>query len=131
MEKYEKGVQWIKELLYETKLTPDRLKITAAKMVNDVAQFKRQGNKIVNDLMEGLIYNKGKKFKELCNTYAFIHIHNRVIANNNYIFYFQRAILVYLTCYGNRNFLIMFWNAYVMKQTRKKLFQKLNLLEKC
>ncbi|XP_003399672.2 uncharacterized protein C05D11.1 [Bombus terrestris] len=58
MEKYEKGVQWIKELLYETKLTPDRLKITAAKMVNDVAQFKRQGNKIVNDLMQGLIYKK-------------------------------------------------------------------------
>ncbi|XP_050485533.1 uncharacterized protein C05D11.1-like [Bombus huntii] len=58
MEKYEKGVQWIKELLYETKLTPDRLKITAAKMVNDVAQFKRQGNKIVNDLMQELIYNK-------------------------------------------------------------------------
>ena len=27
-------------------------------MVNDVAQFKRQGNKIVNDLMQGLIYNK-------------------------------------------------------------------------
>ncbi|KAK1127835.1 hypothetical protein K0M31_003327 [Melipona bicolor] len=58
MEKYEKGVQWIKELLYETKLTPDRLKITAAKIVNDVAQFKRQGNKVVNDLMQGLIYKK-------------------------------------------------------------------------
>lgn len=58
IEKYEKGVQWIKELLYETKLTPDRLKITAAKMVNDVAQVKRQGNKVVNDLMKGLIYNK-------------------------------------------------------------------------
>lgn len=111
MEKYEKGVQWIKELLYETKLTPDRLKITAAKMVNDVAQFKRQGNKIVNDLMQGLIYNKGKKFKELRNTYACIHIHNRVIVNNNYIFHFQIAILIYPTCYGNRNFLIMFWNA--------------------
>lgn len=111
MEKYEKGVQWIKELLYETKLTPDRLKITAAKMVNDVAQYKRQGNKIVTDLMQGLIYNKGKKFKELCNTYACIHIHNRVIVNNNYIFHFQIAIIIYLTCYGNRNFLIMFWNA--------------------
>ncbi|KAF3427311.1 hypothetical protein E2986_02562 [Frieseomelitta varia] len=58
MEKYEKGVQWIKELLYETKLTPDRLKITATKIVNDVAQFKRQGNKVVNDLMQGLIYKK-------------------------------------------------------------------------
>ncbi|XP_076754478.1 uncharacterized protein C05D11.1 [Xylocopa sonorina] len=58
IEKYENGVQWIKELLYETKLTPDRLKITAAKMVNDVAQVKRNGNKVVHDLMKGLIYNK-------------------------------------------------------------------------
>ncbi|XP_054014823.1 uncharacterized protein C05D11.1-like isoform X1 [Hylaeus anthracinus] len=58
IEKYEKGVQWIKELLYETELTPDRLKIVAAKTINDVAQFKRKGYKIVNDLMKGLIYNK-------------------------------------------------------------------------
>lgn len=60
MEKYEKGVQWIKELLYETELTPDRLKIIAAKMVNDVAQVKRRGNKVVGDLMKGLLYKKGK-----------------------------------------------------------------------
>ncbi|KOC67604.1 Uncharacterized protein C05D11.1 [Habropoda laboriosa] len=58
IEKYEKGVQWIKELLYETKLTPDRLKITAAKMVNDVAQVKRRGYKVVINLMQGLLYNK-------------------------------------------------------------------------
>ncbi|XP_043257873.1 uncharacterized protein C05D11.1-like [Colletes gigas] len=58
MEKYEKGVQWIKELLYETELTPDRLKIIAAKMVNNVGQFKRKGNKIVSDLMKGLMYNE-------------------------------------------------------------------------
>lgn len=30
-------------------------------MINDVAQVKRQGNKVVNDLMKGLIYIKGKK----------------------------------------------------------------------
>ena len=70
MEKYEKGVQWIKELLYETKLTPDRLKITATKIVNDVAQFKRQGNKVVNDLMQGLMYKKGKQIYKLR-----IHMH--------------------------------------------------------
>ncbi|CAK9798548.1 Uncharacterized protein C05D11.1 [Anthophora plagiata] len=56
IEKYEKGVQWIKELLYETQLTPDRLKITAAKMVNDVAQVKRIGHKVVKDLMYDLMY---------------------------------------------------------------------------
>ncbi|XP_076165963.1 uncharacterized protein C05D11.1 isoform X2 [Ptiloglossa arizonensis] len=58
IEKYEKGVQWIKELLYETELTLDRLKIIAAKMINDIAQVKRKGNKIVNDLMKGLMYKK-------------------------------------------------------------------------
>ncbi|XP_017886890.1 uncharacterized protein C05D11.1-like [Ceratina calcarata] len=58
IEKYDNGVQWIKELLYESKLTPDRLKIIAAKMVNDVAQAKRRGNGVVIELMKGLLYNK-------------------------------------------------------------------------
>ncbi|XP_015601715.1 uncharacterized protein C05D11.1 [Cephus cinctus] len=56
--KYPKGVQWIKELLYETELTPERLKIIAAKMINDVAQAKRNENKVTGDLMKDLIYNK-------------------------------------------------------------------------
>ncbi|XP_011145031.2 uncharacterized protein C05D11.1 [Harpegnathos saltator] len=58
LEKYEKGVQWIKELLYDTELTVDRLKIIATKMVNDVAQQKRNGSKIAGHLMKGLLYNK-------------------------------------------------------------------------
>lgn len=60
MDKYEKGVQWLKELLYDTELTVDRLKIISAKMVNDVAQVKRNGSKVANDLINGLMYNKGK-----------------------------------------------------------------------
>ncbi|XP_046735682.1 uncharacterized protein C05D11.1-like [Diprion similis] len=56
--KYEKGIQWIRELLYETELTPERLRIIAAKIVNEVAQVKRKGNKVVGDLMKGLIYSK-------------------------------------------------------------------------
>lgn len=58
IEKYEKGVQWIRELLYDTELTSDRLKIIAAKMINDVAQAKRKESKVVGDLMKGLLYNK-------------------------------------------------------------------------
>lgn len=63
--KYSKGIQWIRELLYETELTPERLKIIGAKMINDVAQVKRKGNKVVGDLMKGLIYNKGEKLSRL------------------------------------------------------------------
>lgn len=57
-DKYEKGIKWIRELLYQTKLTPERLRIIAAKIVNDVAQVKRKGNTIVRDLMKGLLYSK-------------------------------------------------------------------------
>uniref|UniRef100_A0A1B6DB00 Peptidase M16C associated domain-containing protein n=1 Tax=Clastoptera arizonana TaxID=38151 RepID=A0A1B6DB00_9HEMI len=57
-EKYEKGIIWIKDLLYHTKLTVERLKIIASKIVNDVAQVKRKGNSAVRDLMKGLLYNQ-------------------------------------------------------------------------
>ncbi|KAK2579672.1 hypothetical protein KPH14_011595 [Odynerus spinipes] len=60
--KYQKGVQWIKELLYETELISDRLKIIATKMINDVAQVKRQGSRIVKDLMKSLTYNKDSNY---------------------------------------------------------------------
>ncbi|XP_046677319.1 uncharacterized protein C05D11.1-like [Homalodisca vitripennis] len=54
--KYERGIVWIRELLYQTKLTVERLKIIATKIVNDVAQVKRKGNTMVRDLMKGVIY---------------------------------------------------------------------------
>lgn len=46
--------------MYDTELTVDRLKVIATKIINDVAQAKRRGNKIARDLMNGLLYNKGK-----------------------------------------------------------------------
>lgn len=58
MSKYNKGIQWIKELLYDTKFTVDRLKIICLKMINEITQLKKQGNGIVKSLIKGLIYNK-------------------------------------------------------------------------
>ncbi|KAK0087176.1 hypothetical protein PV325_001628 [Microctonus aethiopoides] len=56
--KYNKGVQWIKELLFHTKFTCERIKIIAAKLVNEITQCKKNGYKITGDLMKGMIYNK-------------------------------------------------------------------------
>lgn len=56
--KFNKGIQWIRDLLYETKFTPDRIQIVANKIVNDVSQAKRQGNKITRDIVKGLLFNK-------------------------------------------------------------------------
>ena len=57
--KYEIGVGWIAELLHKTEFTPERVKVCASKMVNDVAQAKREGNSIVRDLMKAMYYDKG------------------------------------------------------------------------
>ncbi|XP_034934378.1 uncharacterized protein C05D11.1-like [Chelonus insularis] len=56
--KYNKGIQWIKELLYNTKFTPERLKIIAAKLLNEITQYKKAGHKVTGDLMKGMIYDK-------------------------------------------------------------------------
>ncbi|XP_043476736.1 uncharacterized protein C05D11.1-like [Leptopilina heterotoma] len=54
--KYAKGVQWIKELLYDTEFTPERLKVNAAKILNEVSSAKREGNLMTSALLKGLLY---------------------------------------------------------------------------
>ncbi|KXJ72958.1 hypothetical protein RP20_CCG016849 [Aedes albopictus] len=56
--KYETGINWIAELLHKTEFTTDRVKVCASKMVNDVAQAKREGNSIVRDLLKAMYYEK-------------------------------------------------------------------------
>lgn len=58
--KYEDGVYWLRNLLYNTVFTAERLKIIAQKIVNDVAQAKRSGREVVSYIMKGLCYNDGK-----------------------------------------------------------------------
>ncbi|KAI4464378.1 presequence protease [Holotrichia oblita] len=54
--KYEEGVCWLKNLLYNTVFTAERLKIIAQKMINDVCQAKRSGRDVVAYIMKGLSY---------------------------------------------------------------------------
>lgn len=58
--KYERGITWMKELLYNTVFTIERLKVLIAKMINDVAQAKRNGGGVVLYIMKALIYRDGK-----------------------------------------------------------------------
>lgn len=57
-EKYELGVNWIAELLHKTEFVVDRIKVCASKMVNDVAQSRREGHSIVKDLLKAIYYEK-------------------------------------------------------------------------
>lgn len=58
--KYEIGLKWMRELLYKTIFTPERLKVIAMKMNNSVAQFKRHGRKVASYVMKGMCYQQGK-----------------------------------------------------------------------
>ncbi|XP_071452193.1 uncharacterized protein C05D11.1-like [Hetaerina americana] len=60
--KYSRGVEWARDILKATKLTPDRLRTIAAKMVNDVAKARRKGNSVTSALIRGLVYNKYSNF---------------------------------------------------------------------
>uniref|UniRef100_A0A1L8DTH1 Putative zn2+-dependent endopeptidase insulinase superfamily protein n=1 Tax=Nyssomyia neivai TaxID=330878 RepID=A0A1L8DTH1_9DIPT len=57
-QKYTRGIKWIKELLHDTEITVERIRVCVAKMINDVAQAKRKGNSVVHDLLKALFYNR-------------------------------------------------------------------------
>lgn len=57
--KYEKGVEWLHDILYNTIFSLERIKIIAAKMNNAVAQAKRSGRDVVAYAMRGLRFCKG------------------------------------------------------------------------
>lgn len=54
--KYQKGVNWLIDLLKSTEFNVDRIRVCAAKMVNDVAQAKRVGNSVAKDLLKSMYY---------------------------------------------------------------------------
>ncbi|KAK4880203.1 hypothetical protein RN001_008349 [Aquatica leii] len=55
-EKFERGIIWLRELLYQTQFKVERLKIIASKMINEVAHAKRSGSSMVLYLMKALRY---------------------------------------------------------------------------
>lgn len=49
----------MRELLYKTVFTKERIEVIAQKIVNEVAQAKRSGKGVVAYAIEGLRYVKG------------------------------------------------------------------------
>jgi len=56
-EKYEKGVRWAKDVLHNLKFSAERLKAVANKMIKDVANYKRNGRRVVCSLLNEILYN--------------------------------------------------------------------------
>ncbi|KAI8137402.1 Metalloenzyme, LuxS/M16 peptidase-like protein [Fennellomyces sp. T-0311] len=58
--KYEKGIQWLQDILWNTQFTAERLKIVAFQILNDIPQAKRDGHNMANAAMRALQYDASK-----------------------------------------------------------------------
>ncbi|RZC37564.1 C05D11.1-like, partial [Asbolus verrucosus] len=91
--KYEKGVEWLRDILYNTVFAVDRLKIISAKMNNAVAQAKRSGRDIVAYAMRGL------RFVENSNIYNNgILVQNKFLSEITETLSCERSVEVLETC---------------------------------
>ncbi|KAI7895483.1 Metalloenzyme, LuxS/M16 peptidase-like protein [Mucor mucedo] len=58
--KFEKAVQWLHDILWNTKFTAERLKIVASQILNDIPQAKRDGHDMGSATMRALQYDPKK-----------------------------------------------------------------------
>ncbi|KAG2229893.1 Metalloenzyme, LuxS/M16 peptidase-like protein [Thamnidium elegans] len=58
--KYAQSIQWLHDILWDTKFTVERLKIVASQILNDIPQAKRDGHDMGNATMRALQYDPKK-----------------------------------------------------------------------
>lgn len=81
MHNYEKSVQWSKKFLYDTKPTAESLKKSITRLLNDIDEFKVQGEPLVEILIDTLLYTNSN-FDEIVlnNPLTIIHVILTIIA---------------------------------------------------
>lgn len=57
---FERGIRWIRDLLFSSSFVRDRLKIVVRKLISSVSQIRRQGNVII-DMLKIMIFHSGAK----------------------------------------------------------------------
>uniref|UniRef100_A0A182Q9C8 Peptidase M16C associated domain-containing protein n=1 Tax=Anopheles farauti TaxID=69004 RepID=A0A182Q9C8_9DIPT len=74
-EKYATGIELITELLHKTEFTPERIKVCATKLINEVAQAKREGNSIAKDILKAIRYREQSNVRtsSLLKQYKFLN----------------------------------------------------------
>ncbi|CAI2171216.1 5030_t:CDS:10 [Funneliformis geosporum] len=62
---YVKGIQWLRDLLWNTEFTAERLKVIATKCLNEIPEEKRDGNKMSSVVSE--LINFDSKLSNKCS----------------------------------------------------------------
>ncbi len=73
-DKYSDGIRWLSDLVKHTNFTPERVRVIASKMANDVARIKRKGNKMALALIRSLVFD-----------YKSNHVHCSLIRQHQFL----------------------------------------------
>lgn len=60
VEKYERGVQWLREILYKTEFSVDRVKGTALRVLNEISHTKSNNKNVLHYIMQRMLFEDGK-----------------------------------------------------------------------
>jgi len=60
--KYNLAVAWIRKLLYQSKITAERVKVLGTKMENSISELKRKGSKVVSIIMNSILLNQDSNY---------------------------------------------------------------------
>ena len=60
-DKYEAGLSWLYDVMYNTKFTTSRIKTKTNNMLNAIPAYKTSASSILSLMGEGCIYQRGDK----------------------------------------------------------------------
>lgn len=58
MDKYKQGVKWLHEVLFESVLGADRMRVKANKLINSIGEYKRSGPKLLQLMFNDVTFKK-------------------------------------------------------------------------
>lgn len=56
--KYDTGISWIRDVLFQSEFTKERLEVTLAKVQQSLPEMKRDGNSMSRSVFSDLVYDK-------------------------------------------------------------------------
>lgn len=56
--KYDMGIAWLRDILFQSEFTKDRLEVTLAKVQQSLPEMKRDGNTVAKSIFDDLIFDK-------------------------------------------------------------------------
>lgn len=62
MPRYEKGVQWVKDILFRVSFEQENINVKATKLLNSIGDHKREGDVILNLMYNDVVFKNGKIF---------------------------------------------------------------------